>query len=1259
MVMGCRQPLSPHAVMVGGDTSMEAAIADLEVCHASLKHQMTKIQLVKEQLREKWKQSNEDADSPKNSVHPIRWSSPGGSGTFSASQSQSAVVSPAPRNLLPLNLPREISRGSSENGSSESDAHSPLRRFPSGIHGWDSEDQAIYVFRPDGTIVMWNSGSEKLFGYTEEEAVGQKIGELLCCQQSNEAASQIIALLQCWAGNSPLTKKSGEVFDAMITDRPVIDNKGNVSMIVGVASDSRPFKEQVRAFIGSCSSSMHVRTSVGPVSAASPAAAAALHSATTAGATAAAAAAAAAASVRPAASFGAAASTPDSIPSPSMPLQSIPSPTAAEDKAERQQAAAGLKPLRWNAGSEKLFGYTEEEAMGRNIVELLCCKKTSNAAFQIIARLQVGHCWTGNLPLTKKSGEVFDAMITDRPIIDNKGNVILIVGVASDSRPFKEQIQAFIGSCSSSMHVSTSLGPVSTASPGAAAAAAAFHSVASALPSAAAVAVAAPLGAAASFDGAASTPDDFPSPATPLESIPSPTAAEDKAGDKAEHWQLAAGLKPLQLNVTTAPLRPIRVPENATIFATGNATGGAPSRVARVTSRLSAAPLRSPSHSRTTPLRLPELAYTDEADMTVPLAGLVARGSGALGFQGGGVEEGEAAAMTFDFPKGETAVPFDFSAEGGPGGGEAALPFEFDAEGEAAHAECQHPWQIPFASTVLSLAGRVAQSIGQVRKRLSPTSSTVASQAHLHLPEPISPQQHLPLPPSPPAAASANHISSSEARLRGGVQGMVIQGGRSPKASRLSPEGDRLSRHNSGSGSSCSSSSTAGAAAAGAAAAGAAAGGAAGAAAAGAAAGGAAAAGAGAYHLPSVVAAAHVTQLAPLQPETSLAGSAASGAAAAATASAAAADSLWHGFGFYSGGAGDAVAGDGAAGCGVGVGAIVPSGARASAALAAAAAATACHAHMEDLILADTPKDQGGMGGMGNMGGAGGMGIVGDMGDNGMGFVNGTDRWGGNARFLERQQGGVSMRGQEQRGALVDSPLKRLLERQQGYVSMGDGQEQREALALWQRHAQGESDGQGGGVAGRELRVEREQGNRERQERERFWEDGVARWEIRWEDIQLGQEVGHGACGTVYHGTWNGSDVAVKVFARHDISADFMHDFKKEIRIMEKLRHPNILLFMGAVASLDHLAIVTEFLPRGSLFRLLHRRTAGLTRLRLLRMALDVVSCACASSVEHVCMSLQAAVSSSPVAVSSVCCTAGLTRLRLLRMALDVVSCIA
>lgn len=35
-----------------------------------------------------------------------------------------------------------------------------------------------------------------------------------------------------------------------------------------------------------------------------------------------------------------------------------------------------------------------------------------------------------------------------------------------------------------------------------------------------------------------------------------------------------------------------------------------------------------------------------------------------------------------------------------------------------------------------------------------------------------------------------------------------------------------------------------------------------------------------------------------------------------------------------------------------------------------------------------------------------------------------------------------------------------------------------------------------------------------------------------------------------------------------------------QIDIMKRLRHPNVLLFMGAVCSQEKLAIVTEFLPR-------------------------------------------------------------------------------
>ncbi|KAI3968755.1 hypothetical protein MKX01_028905 [Papaver californicum] len=83
-----------------------------------------------------------------------------------------------------------------------------------------------------------------------------------------------------------------------------------------------------------------------------------------------------------------------------------------------------------------------------------------------------------------------------------------------------------------------------------------------------------------------------------------------------------------------------------------------------------------------------------------------------------------------------------------------------------------------------------------------------------------------------------------------------------------------------------------------------------------------------------------------------------------------------------------------------------------------------------------------------------------------------------------------------------------------------------------------------------------------------------------------------GSCGTVYHGQWCGSvcslflmklhlpgDVALKVFSKFEYSDDLLHSFRQEVLLMKALRHPNVLLFMGAVTLPEHLCIVMEFLP--------------------------------------------------------------------------------
>lgn len=118
--------------------------------------------------------------------------------------------------------------------------------------------------------------------------------------------------------------------------------------------------------------------------------------------------------------------------------------------------------------------------------------------------------------------------------------------------------------------------------------------------------------------------------------------------------------------------------------------------------------------------------------------------------------------------------------------------------------------------------------------------------------------------------------------------------------------------------------------------------------------------------------------------------------------------------------------------------------------------------------------------------------------------------------------------------------------------------------------------------------------------------NSVLECEIHWEDLQLREEIGQGSYAAVYHGIWNGSDVAVKVYFGNGYREETLQDYRKEIDIMKRLRHPNVLLFMGAVYSPERLAIVTELLPRGSLFKNLHRNNQTLDIRRRLRMALDV-----------------------------------------------------
>ncbi|URD74570.1 STYKc [Musa troglodytarum] len=113
-------------------------------------------------------------------------------------------------------------------------------------------------------------------------------------------------------------------------------------------------------------------------------------------------------------------------------------------------------------------------------------------------------------------------------------------------------------------------------------------------------------------------------------------------------------------------------------------------------------------------------------------------------------------------------------------------------------------------------------------------------------------------------------------------------------------------------------------------------------------------------------------------------------------------------------------------------------------------------------------------------------------------------------------------------------------------------------------------------------------------------------WNINFSELTVGTRVGIGFFGEVFRGIWNGTDVAIKVFLEQDLTTENMEDFCNEIYILSRLRHPNVILFLGACMKPPHLSMVTEYMEMGSLYYLMHmsgqkKKLSWRKRLKMLR----------------------------------------------------------
>lgn len=116
----------------------------------------------------------------------------------------------------------------------------------------------------------------------------------------------------------------------------------------------------------------------------------------------------------------------------------------------------------------------------------------------------------------------------------------------------------------------------------------------------------------------------------------------------------------------------------------------------------------------------------------------------------------------------------------------------------------------------------------------------------------------------------------------------------------------------------------------------------------------------------------------------------------------------------------------------------------------------------------------------------------------------------------------------------------------------------------------------------------------------------VPEYEINPMELQFRRGEVVVAKGTYQVAKWNGTKVSVKILDKDGYSdPESIDAFKHELTLLEKIRHPNVIQFVGAVTQNMPMMIVVEYHPKGDLATYLQKK-GRLQPSKALRFALDI-----------------------------------------------------
>ncbi len=241
-----------------------------------------------------------------------------------------------------------------------------LRRMATIIQ--DSND-AITIQDLDGRILAWNWGAEKIYGYSESEALQMNIVDTVPESHQFEALNFIAALKGGELVPLLETKrktKDGHIIDVWLTNTKLVDNHG---ALTGVATTGRDITEQTKTLEKFRRMATVIQDS--------------------------------------------------------------------NDAITFQDLDGNI--LAWNRGAEQIYGYSEAEALGMNIVDTVP-KEYQEEARQFLSSLKRGELVpTLETKRRHKDGRIIDVWLTNTKLTDDKGK---LTGIATTERDISERMGA-------------------------------------------------------------------------------------------------------------------------------------------------------------------------------------------------------------------------------------------------------------------------------------------------------------------------------------------------------------------------------------------------------------------------------------------------------------------------------------------------------------------------------------------------------------------------------------------------------------------------------------------------------------------------------------------------------------------------------------------------------------------------------------------------------------------------------------------------